>query len=158
MKKEQLWGYIDKSGEMVITPQFHDAWDFHEGLASVKIEWARGYIDKNGTMVIEPQFQYAGPFENGKALVQLDGLWGYIRPDGSCAETPHEVEGNPIACPPPSSSPELPPEYVYSEGLAAAMKGKKYGYIDEEGKFEIKPQFVQAKPFREGLAAVLVKI
>ena len=67
MKKEMLWGYIDKNGDMVIEPRFHDAWDFHEGLAAIKIDWARGYIDKAGNIVIEPQFQYAGPFTDGKA-------------------------------------------------------------------------------------------
>ncbi len=158
MGKEKLWGYIDKSGEFVVQPRFHDAWDFHEGLAAVKVDWARGYIDKSGNYVIEPQFQYAGPFIDGKALVQLDGLWGYIRPDGSWLEPPHSVEENPIACPPPLTSPELPPEFEYSEGLAVALKGKKYGYIDEEKKFVIKPQYFQAKSFHEGLGAVLVAI
>lgn len=158
MKKEMLWGYINREGEMVVAPKFHGAWDFHEGLAAIKIDWARGYIDKAGNIVIEPQFQYAGPFTDGKALVELDGLWGYIKPDGSWAEKPHEVEGNPAAYPPPPSSPELPVEYEYSEGLAAAAKGKKFGYINEDGKFEIKPQYEQAKSFHEGLAAVLVKI
>ena len=158
MGKEQLWGYIDRNGEMAIEPKFHDAWDFHEGLAAVKVEWARGYIDKTGSYAIEPQFQYAGPFTDGKALVQLDGLWGYIRPDGSWEEEPHPVDGNPIACPPPSATPDLPPEFVFSEGLASALKGKKYGYINHDKEFVIKPQFVQAKPFSEGLAAVLLKV
>lgn len=156
MAKEYKWGYIDKTGNFIIQPSFHDAWDFHEGLAAVKVEWARGYIDKAGHYVIEPQFQYAGPFTDGKALVQLDGLWGYIRPDGTWEVEPHVEEVNPVACQPQSE--ELPPEYTYSEGLAVAIKGKKYGFIDQEGKFTIKPQFKQAKPFKDGLAAVLVAI
>ncbi len=156
MAKEYLWGYIDKTGNFIIDPKFHDAWDFHEGLAAVKVEWARGYIDKTGNYVIEPQFQYAGPFTDGKALVQLDGLWGYIRPDGSWETEPHAVDGNPAACSPQSEI--LPPEYEYCEGLAVAIKGKKYGYIDEDGKFVVKPVYKQAKPFKDGLAAVLIAI
>ncbi len=158
MAKEKLWGYIDKKGDFVIEPQYHDAWDFHEGLAVVKVEWARGYIDKTGHFIIEPQFQYAGPFIDGKALVQLDGLWGYIRPDGSWEEKPHAIEGNPIAYPTPSSDPNIPTEYIFNEGLSPALKGKKYGYVDEELKFVIKPSFIQAKPFSEELAAVLVAV
>lgn len=157
MGKEKLWGYIDKDAQFVIEPKFHDAWDFHEGLAAVRIDWARGYIDKTGNFVIEPQFQYAGPFIDGKAFVELDGKWGYIRPDGSWAEEPHEVEGNPIACTPLSPG-ELPPEFAFSEGLAVSIKGKKYGYVDEDKKFVIKAQFMQAKDFSEGLAAVLTLV
>ncbi|MDE6637493.1 MAG: WG repeat-containing protein [Muribaculaceae bacterium] len=158
MKKEQLWGYINKKGEVVIEPKYHGAWDFHEGLAAVQVDWASGYIDKTGAYVIEPKFQHAGPFIDGKAFVKFDGLWGYIRPDGSWEEEPHPVEGNPLAYPPPPSSPYLPPEYVFSEGLASAIKGKKCGYINEEKEFVIKPQFVQGKPFSEGLAAVLISV
>lgn len=139
----------------MIEPRFDGADEFHEGLAAVKVEWARGYIDRSGNYAIEPQFQYAGPFEDGKALVQLDGLWGYVRPDGSWAEEPHAVEGNPVACQPQVGAPSAEP--VYSEGLAVALKGKKYGYIDEAGNFAIKAVYKQAKPFTDGLGAVLVE-
>src|SRR5712692_7147714 len=44
------WGYIDKTGKMIISPQFDQAWGFQEGLAAVKIhsedgngKW--GFID-----------------------------------------------------------------------------------------------------------------
>ena len=43
MGKELLWGYIDRTGQIAIPPRFHDAWDFHEGLAAVKVEYQRGY-------------------------------------------------------------------------------------------------------------------
>lgn len=139
---------------MVIEPQFHGAGQFHEGLAAVKVEWAWGYIDKGGNFIIQPQFQYAEPFKDGKALVGLDRQWGYIRPDGSWEEEMHTIEGNPIASQPITPG-EIPPEFEYSEGLAVAIKGKKYGYVDEEKKFVIKAQYKQAKPFSEGLGAVL---
>jgi len=35
---EGKWGYIDKTGKIVIEPQFDDAYyNFHEGLASVGV-------------------------------------------------------------------------------------------------------------------------
>ncbi len=40
------------------------------------------------------------------------------------------------------------------EGLAAALVGEKWGYIDRYGAFKIKPQFEMAKEFAEGLAPV----
>ena len=48
-----------KTGTYAISPQFEEAEDFSEGLASVKVggedgKW--GFIDKTGKMVINPQF------------------------------------------------------------------------------------------------------
>lgn len=35
---EEGWGYIDKTGKMVIEPQYDEGKSFSEGLAAVKIE------------------------------------------------------------------------------------------------------------------------
>ena len=54
-----LYGYIDRTGKMIIKPQFVDARDFSEGLARVTIDvfhW--GYVDTTGRMVIEPRFDW----------------------------------------------------------------------------------------------------
>ncbi len=144
MAKEQLWGYIDRSGEYVVEPKFHDAWNFHEGLAVVKVEWARGYIDRKGNFVVEPKYQYAGPFRDGKARVMLDDVWQYI-----------DHEGKPIGEAEPV---KMEDDSVPEEMPLPTLKGKKFGYADADGKFVIKPSFIQAKPFSEGLAAVLVKL
>lgn len=52
------WGYIDKTGELVIKPQFISAHDFSEGLARVHVEGYEGdrlgYINKKGEWVWEP--------------------------------------------------------------------------------------------------------
>lgn len=42
----------------------------------------------------------------------------------------------------------------FSEGLALAEQNGLWGYIDEQGKFVIKPQFIDAEPFSCGLAKV----
>ncbi|HDS29982.1 MAG TPA: WG repeat-containing protein, partial [Firmicutes bacterium] len=49
-------GFIDKTGQYVINPQFDFAFDFSEGLAPVKIAEKWGFIDKTGQFVINPQF------------------------------------------------------------------------------------------------------
>ena len=144
MAKEFRWGYIDKSGEFAVEPKFHDAWNFHEGLAVVKVEWARGYIDRDGKYIVEPKYQYAGPFCDGKAKVMLDDVWEYI-----------DHEGKKIG--------DAEPEKMFDDSVAPeepnpTPKGKKFGYTDAEGKFVIKASFIQAKPFSEDRAAVLVEI
>ncbi|GAH30691.1 unnamed protein product, partial [marine sediment metagenome] len=81
------WGYIDKTGKWVITPQFQWAGSFSEGLAAVRIEgkWGWGYIDKTGKWVIEPQFNMASRFSEGLAVVKSEGKKGYIDKTGKCA-------------------------------------------------------------------------
>jgi hypothetical protein len=44
----------------------------------------------------------------------------------------------------------------FSEGLAAVMVGKRYGFIDETGAFAIKAKFKDAGDFSEGLARVKI--
>lgn len=145
MAKEYKWGYVNEKGEMVIEPKFDDAWNFHEGLAAVKVEWARGYINRDGAYVVEPKYQHAGPFRDGKARVMLDDVWEYIDRDGNQVgeATPIKMEDDSVA---------------EESELIPTAKGKKFGFADKDGKFIIKPQFVQAKPFSDGRAAVLVEI
>ena len=47
-------GYIDRTGNIVIDPQFDTAGDFSEGRALVEVDEKRGYIDRTGKYVREP--------------------------------------------------------------------------------------------------------
>ncbi|HUU50204.1 MAG TPA: WG repeat-containing protein, partial [Nitrospinota bacterium] len=71
LKEKQKWGYIDKTGKIVIKPEFYRVWPFSDGLAAVyvkeKEKW--GYIDKTGKVVIEPKFDWASRFSEGLARV-----------------------------------------------------------------------------------------
>jgi len=66
----QGWGFIDKTGAMVIPPQFESALGFREGLAPVVIDDKWGFIDKNGMLVIENQFDFVTEFSDGVAIVE----------------------------------------------------------------------------------------
>jgi len=81
------WGYVDKTGKIVIEPKFEDGESFHEGLAPVKVRgevvWCPadssgnrsgssmmwGYTDKTGRMVIPQVLNSAEPFSEGLAAV-----------------------------------------------------------------------------------------
>lgn len=147
------FGYIDKTGKVVIAPQFFVARDFAEGLAAVRVEETNdsqyGYIDRAGHLVIAPRFYQAGPFSEGLAAVEtsarvvgnqvVDIAWGFIDKAGTL---------------------RIPDRYEFasdfSEGLASvALKmGVSEGYIDRNGKMIIPARFTQAWDFSEGLAAV----
>jgi hypothetical protein len=37
-RKNSLWGFAEKSGKIVIEPQFEDVWFFTDGLAKVRVK------------------------------------------------------------------------------------------------------------------------
>ena len=86
IKKNDLYGYANAAGEIVITPQYEMAGDFSEGLARVDIEREdeikSGFINEAGTIVIEPLFSDAKDFHEGLAAVQLEEKWGFINKSG----------------------------------------------------------------------------
>lgn len=56
-----LWGYIDKTGKVVVEPKYMEASPFENGYAQVKLQQnnksARaGLIDKQGKLVIQPEY------------------------------------------------------------------------------------------------------
>ena len=48
----QRYGFIDRTGKIVIPLRFEDVQSFSEGRAGVKLAGKWGYIDKNGVLVI----------------------------------------------------------------------------------------------------------
>ncbi|PSO76517.1 MAG: hypothetical protein BRC44_16035 [Cyanobacteria bacterium QS_4_48_99] len=54
VKIGENWGYIDKTGEMVVNPQFDSDEKFCQGLAEVTIGSKTGYINKAGKYVWNP--------------------------------------------------------------------------------------------------------
>src|SRR5947209_5736016 len=71
------WGYIDKTGKVVVPAQFAEGLDFADGLAAVKIGENWGYIDQTGKAVISPQFAAGRNFAGGMAAVKIKDNWGY---------------------------------------------------------------------------------
>jgi hypothetical protein len=57
--KKRLWGFVDKSGKIVIEPQFKEVGDFSCGLAAAGSRDAYGFIDAKGKMVVEPHYNDA---------------------------------------------------------------------------------------------------
>lgn len=142
----EKWGYMDRSGEMKITPQFYAATPFHEGFAAIatkadkdsEVLW--GFVDKNGQIVINCQFQLSGNltlFSEGLAAVSDGDNSGYINLKG-------EYEINP----------QFKAATAFSEGYAAILQGRDAGYIDKKGQIVINPQFSEASNFHGSLAAV----
>ncbi len=131
-------GFIDKTGQVVIAPQFEKAWAFSEGLAAVSVDKKFGFIDRTGKVVIAPTFQLACGFTEGLAAVEMNGLWGFIDKKGKWLVEPKykSVSGE------------------FREGLGAVEVDGKWGYINREGTMVIPAEYDRAVSFYDGLAAV----
>jgi hypothetical protein len=68
------YGYIDRTGKVVINPVFNFAHAFSQGLASVDVpEKGCGYIEKKGSFIVPPDFLFCNSFSDGMAMVTLRG-------------------------------------------------------------------------------------
>ena len=77
------FGFINKSGNWEIEPQFKVAKNFSGDLAEAmndKKKW--GYINRKGEWVIQPSFEKTKAFDSGIALVLKDKNWIYINSKG----------------------------------------------------------------------------
>jgi hypothetical protein len=171
------WGYVDKTGRMVIKPQFDEAWEFSGGLAAVAADDKLGYIDRTGKFVIPAEHLLASipppPFSQGLVAVAEQGV-GHEVLDEQFVEMMNIVDstanykaGSVIDLPAvfygfidKTGKPVLEPKYQYAdnftEGMAVVEVGEKFGYVDTTGKLVIEPKYAAAQEFSEGLAAVVL--
>jgi len=129
-----------------------------------------GYISSvTGKWLINPAFNIAFPFFGPYARVQAGREWMLIQKDGSTAETPFgraaDWTGEYLVVPRGEKVRLLIDDGLsvavfdealglFKDGLLLATNGGRYGYIDERGFWKIKPQFIAARPFHFGRAAV----
>jgi WG containing repeat len=141
-------GYIDQAGHVVIPPTFevtgNSGGEFHDGLLEINANDGR-YIDRSGKAILYKGLDGGWGFSEGLAVAKRKGenLWGYVNTRGGFAITPRFQSG--------FDSYVLP----FSDGLAMIEVKGKYGYIDHSGAFVIKPQFLIASGFSDGMARVV---
>ena len=138
--EDGLMGYVNTKGETVIPLKYKNCGYFRSGIA-----WARnsegliGYINKNGEWIIEPKFLAVKDFDpvSQIAKARVDEVWGYINKKGEITyiENVKKI-------------------YDYSEGVAmVVVYSGQFGYLDENQNWIIKPQFDDARGFKNGYAA-----
>lgn len=76
------YGYINKSGNLVIPIVYQWAEPFKETLAPVTMGDKYGYIDTTGQLVLPYQYVFANAFSEGLAAVYDGNAWGYIDHSG----------------------------------------------------------------------------
>lgn len=74
-----LWGYVDKNGEIVIQPKYKGAKSFSNGLAAVcNDEGLWGFITKDESLVIDYQFSNVSYFNSSRSCFVYLGEWQKI--------------------------------------------------------------------------------
>lgn len=72
IKKGDLWGFADKSGNIVIPAEYEELRPFSEKLAAVRRNELWGFIDTRNTLVIEHKYFAVRDFQGNVAIVQLE--------------------------------------------------------------------------------------
>ena len=133
------WGYIDRSGKVIVNYQYDRASPFSEGLAFVSGTGRSGYIDCTGRLRL-CRCEDGGPFSEALARVKIGKKWGYVNKAGTVVIRPRFDEAG-----------------EFGEGLAPVKSNFQWRYIDGTGKVAVQPKqggISWADTFSEGLARV----
>lgn len=140
--KDDLMGFVDMSGKVVIDAKFDAVGNFVSGLAWAKNkEGLAGFIDKTGNWAIKAQYSAANDFDPVSEIARVkdaSGAWGYIKKDGAAIKLNIKTD-------------------VYDsfeEGLAKGREDKKFGFFGPDGNWVIKPQFDAVGKISAGYIAV----
>ncbi|MBN8659109.1 MAG: WG repeat-containing protein [Candidatus Obscuribacter phosphatis] len=163
------WGFVDKSGTLVIPYRFASVADFSEGLAAFQFEGRYGFIDKTGAVVIAAKYKKHEAFSNGYARTDLGFIdkggalkfpadWSDItsfsenrctwRKDGKYYLLDEKFR---------TVSEGFDRLGNVHEGLCYFQKDGLFGYIDQNGRVIVTPQYLEAGQFCSGMALVKSK-
>ena len=147
---EDEMGYLNKSGKVVIEPEWHYAGGFYGGIAVVmtakkssdgEYTYKYGVIDKSGKYLIEPQKN--GLFNMGEGRVGFQKSSGKV---GMMDKNGNELGGS------------YDGGDEFSCGLARVIKSlggaSKYGFVDKDGNEVISCKYAQAYHFYDDVAFV----
>ena len=138
--RKLLWGYIDHSGNEVISCNYLKASGFSCGLAKVYNHDLYGFIDKAGNEQIPYKYREASDFVDGYSAIKAkNNASGVINLKGEYVISPNQYEYTD----------------VFYNGLALSQKrNHRYGFLNEDGKIVIPFVFKSATPFIDGFSEV----
>lgn len=127
------YGYVHRSNQIAIVPQFTVATNFSEGLAGVKKKGEKyGFIDTVGNYVITPEFDDVGCFSKGLCVIKKGKKYGYINKSGNIVIKPTFEQAMRFE----------------DNGLAIVEKDGKFGVIDNQGDWIVSPEFDRVWPYK----------
>ncbi|OMP31431.1 WG repeat-containing protein [Mangrovimonas sp. DI 80] len=131
------FGYITKTGDWQIKPQFKIAKNFSGDLAEAMTDDKKwGFINRKGEWAIQPMFEKTKAFDSGVAIVLKDNQWIYINTDGE--QILKDVTTDKL--------------YDFEEGYAIVRQGDKVGFINAKGEVVVPVKFSKVFGFVNGYA------
>ncbi len=137
---DDVVGFIDGSGKVVIPAKFKAAGDFNGGVAWAKdLAGMVGYIDATGDWLVSPKFTAGKNYDpqSGLARVKYNETWAYTNKTGEV----FYMTGTDIW-------------EDFFNGLARGKKDGRFGYYNAKMEWVIEPQFDGARDFKNGYATV----
>lgn len=131
MLKRRLYGYADRTGNMVLPAKYEVALPFHNGRAYVLFREKWGVIDTKGNWIFAPVLEWPDELSFVNFEYGNDGRQYYNYNFESAAGA-----------------------FSFNEGVGCIYKYGYYGFIDTTGKIITAPVYDEVKPFVNGLAAV----
>ena len=128
------YGFIDLSGRIRIEAQFDLVGEFHFGLARVRLDNKYGYIDTAGRIKIEAKFDRADDFNQSFAAVAIKEKFGFINVKGEFIIEPKYNQVGIFQK--INFATDIP-----ASRLAAVRVEGKWGLIDENDKYAVKPVY-----------------
>jgi hypothetical protein len=137
VEKNNLWGYINEEGKVVISLEYENAENFIDGLARVKKDGKYGLISEVGKVVIPFEWDEIRYEYQGLIKINKNNKWGLIDSNGRII---------------------LQPRWDWieecSEGFVKVKNDGKWGFVDNQDQIIIEFIFDDAYSFQNGLAAV----
>lgn len=128
------YGYIDRTGTLVIPAIYDHGVVFRGGLARVSISKHWICIDRDGRVVVP---QECGDIDDGLVPVTRNGRGGWADTTGRIVIEPRfQKLGR------------------FSEGVAPVQLDGRWGFVDRSGAMVIDPRYDHASSFNHGLAVV----
>lgn len=132
--KEDKIGYIDTLGNWIISPNFDEASDFSEGLASVSKNDSCYFINKDGQRVFSSFFDEAETFKAGITIVKKNNAYCLMNRIGQIVSKEYQEINS------------------QSEKLFVCKDKEKYGAINDKGQVVIPFVYNKLGDFKNGFA------
>lgn len=141
VKENSKWGFINAQGNKVIDTKFDIASGFTKGAAIVKLNGRFFLINKKGEPVNDITYDEAGTPENGTFPVKKDNLAGLADSKGNILIDFKNNYSNLL---------------FMSDDRVWALKGSKWGLVDNTGKALTEFIFEGVNQFKNGYAVVMM--
>lgn len=158
-KMNEMFGFVDKNGNIAIPNRYHRIGKFEENLAVVTVKmdgtngrnhYLYGFIDNNGKEVLPPVYEYMGKKGEGKVVLMKNNIWGIF--DIETKDTRMILNANYIG---------LSKDGLCRFNVGGAFDrsnskttGGKWGYINTKGQITISPIYEYVLGFSDGIAAI----